>query len=239
MVDAAARSAVDEDCSSRSQRRFVPGNLGANRSNDSWGGAHGQSGKREMPALLSFSVAGTPSLLPGQTLQENYVDAIVRGQGELTLLEVAENLAAKQSFHGVHGVSSKQFGLPQHAPERRVALLDDLPTPAFEMADFDAYERVSGERKLAYATSVGCPYACNYCTDMVFYKRRFNALEPKRVVDEVTELVAKYRITEVAMLDSNLPVDWRRARDIAQGFVGLKIKFCLDLSKPQRTFCAG
>lgn len=166
-----------------------------------------------------------PSLLPGQTLQENYVDAIVRGQGELTLLEIAENLASCKTIHGVHGVSSKQFGLPQHALERRVALLDDLPTPAFEMANFDAYERVSGERKLAYATSVGCPYACNYCTDMVFYKRRFNALEPGRVVNEVTELVTKHRITEVAMLDSNLPVDWRRAREIAQGFVDSRVKF--------------
>ena len=181
-----------------------------------------KAARKEMPALPVIFGGWHPSLLPGQTLQENYIDAIVRGQGELTLLEIAENLAAKKSFHGVHGVSSKQFGLPQHAPERRVALLDALPTPAFEMADFDAYERVSGERKLAYATSVGCPYACNYCTDMVFYKRRFNALEPKRVIDEVTELVAKYRITEVAMLDSNLPVDWRRARDIAQGFLDSK-----------------
>jgi anaerobic magnesium-protoporphyrin IX monomethyl ester cyclase len=105
--------------------------------------------RKEMPALPVIFGGWHPSLLPGQTLQENYIDAVVRGQGELTLLEIAENLAAKKSFHGVHGVSSKQFGLPQHAPERRVALLDDLPTPAFEMADFDAYERVSGERKLA------------------------------------------------------------------------------------------
>ena len=93
------------------------------------------------------------------------------------------------------------------------------------MADFDAYERVGGERKLAYATSVGCPYACNYCTDMVFYKRRFNALPAERVISEVTELVSRYRIDEVAMLDSNLPVDWRRARDIAKGFLDSKIKF--------------
>ena len=84
------------------------------------------------------------------------------------------------------------------------------------MVDFDSYERISGERKLAYATSVGFPYGCNYCTDMVFYKRKFNALEPGRVVQEVTELVARARISEVAMLDSNLPVDWRRARDIAE-----------------------
>ena len=184
-----------------------------------------KAAKKESPTVPVIFGGWHPSLLPGQTLQEPFVDAVVRGQGELTLLELAENLATGKSSHGIHGVSSKPFGLPQHAPERRVALLDDLPMPAFERADFDAYERVSGERKLAYATSVGCPYACNYCTDMVFYKRRFNALEPDRVVREVTELVAKYRITEVAMLDSNLPVDWRRARDIAQGFLDSKIKF--------------
>ena len=184
-----------------------------------------KTAKKQAPGVPVIFGGWHPSLLPGQTLQEVFVDAIVRGQGELTLLEIAENLAKDKNIHSIHGVSSKQSGLPQHAPERRLVLLDDLPMPAFEMADFDAYERVSGERKLAYATSVGCPYACNYCTDMVFYKRRFNALEAARVVNEVTELVARYRIDEVAMLDSNLPVDWRRARDIARGFLDSKINF--------------
>ena len=181
--------------------------------------------KREASSVPVLFGGWHPSLLPGQTLQEPYVDAVVRGQGELTFLEVAERLAERKDFRDVQGVSSKQFGLPQHSPERRVALLDDLPTPAFHLADVDAYERISGERKLAYATSVGCPYACNYCTDMVFYKRRFNALEPERVVREVTELAERYRIDEVAMLDSNLPVDWRRAREIAKGFLDAKTRF--------------
>lgn len=184
-----------------------------------------KAAKREAPGVPVIFGGWHASLLPAQTLQESYVDAVVRGQGELTLLEVAEMVAAKSDFRGVAGVSSQQFGMPRHSPERRVALLDDLPTPAFELADFDAYERVSGERKLAYATSVGCPYACNYCTDMVFYKRRFNALAADRVVSEVTELANRYRIEEVAMLDSNLPVDWRRALEIAQGFVNAKTRF--------------
>jgi len=166
-----------------------------------------------------------PSLVPGQTLNERYVDAVVRGQGELTLLEIAQRLAAGKTFSDVAGVSSKPYGLTQHSPERRTALLDDLPMPAFHLTDFDAYERSCGVRKVAYATSVGCPYACNYCTDMVFYKRKFNALSAERVIREVTDLVERYRIEEVAMLDSNLPVDWRRAVEIAQGFLDSKLRF--------------
>ena len=70
-----------------------------------------------------------PSLMPGHTLNERYVDAVVRGQGELTLLEIAQRLAENKPFNDVQGVSSKPFGLTQHSPERRTALLDDLPMP--------------------------------------------------------------------------------------------------------------
>jgi anaerobic magnesium-protoporphyrin IX monomethyl ester cyclase len=104
-------------------------------------------------------------------------------------------------------------------------LLEALPTPAFDLVDFDAYARLCGVRKLAYATSVGCPYACNYCTDMVFYKRRFNTLSAERVVGELANLVPRYRIEEVALLDSNFPVDLRRAIRIAQGIVDSRVKF--------------
>ena len=42
-----------------------------------------------------------PSLVPGQTLQENYVDAVVRGQGDLTLLEIAQKLSEGKEYRGV------------------------------------------------------------------------------------------------------------------------------------------
>ena len=166
-----------------------------------------------------------PSLLPAQTLQENYVDYVIRGQGELTLLEVAERFSRGESIDDVASVSTKASGLVRHNPERHLTWLDDLPIPAFELIDHDAYERKCGVRKLAYATSVGCPYACNYCTDMVFYKRRFNALSADRVVREVTDLVVRYNIEEVALLDSNFPVDIHRALDIARGFVDTQVPF--------------
>jgi radical SAM superfamily enzyme YgiQ (UPF0313 family) len=59
----------------------------------------------------------------------------------------------------------------------------------------------------------------------VFYKRRFNAYRAERVVREVTELVARYRLTDVAFLDSNFPVDVKRALAIARGLLDSKVKF--------------
>jgi len=152
-----------------------------------------------------------PTLLPAQTLGEDSVDAVVRGQGELTLREAAERLRSGSSFESVNGVSFKPHGEVIHNAERRVENVERLPTPAFAMADFDAYEKRTGFRVLPYASSVGCPYACHYCTDQVFYNRRFNAYSAGRVVREVTDLVARYRVDEVALLDSNFPVNVKRA----------------------------
>ncbi|HZP24231.1 MAG TPA: radical SAM protein [Terriglobales bacterium] len=181
--------------------------------------------KQRYPKLPIVFGGWHPSLLPGETLNEPFVDAVVRGQGEITLLEMATALADKQPLETINGLSWKSDGLQHHNLERHVAPLESLPVPAFDLVDFDAYERACGVRKLAYATSVGCPYACNYCTDMVFYKRRFNALSAERVAGELAALVPRYRIAEVALLDSNFPVDLHRALRIAAAIRDSGVRF--------------
>ena len=165
------------------------------------------------------------SLLPAQTLTHDCVDILVRGQGEKTLLEVAQLLREAKSVEKVRGISFKSKGQVAHNPERSVENLNNLPSPAFSLGNFDAYERVTGARKLPFASSVGCPYGCHYCTDQVFYERRFNAYTAARVVGEVTELVSRHRLSEVAFLDSNFPVNVKRAVDIARGFIDSGVTF--------------
>ena len=166
-----------------------------------------------------------PSLVPEQTLREHFVDAVVRGQGEVTFLEVVQRISEAKPLDGVRGVSHKHGEQMVKEPERPVENFNHLPSPAYQLADFDTYARIRGQREMGYATSVGCPYACSYCTDQVFYKRRFNAYRADRVVREVTELVERYRLDEVAFLDSNFPVDVRRAVEIGRGIIESKVKF--------------
>lgn len=181
--------------------------------------------KQRRPDLMVFFGGWHPSLMPDQTLRENYVDAVVRNQGELTFLEAVRRIDEGRSLGAVEGCSYRAGDRIWHNPDRPVADVNDLPAPAYDLADFDAYERAGGGRKLPYASSVGCPYACNYCTDMVYYRRRFNALSSQRVVAEVTDLVSRNGLNEVALLDSNFLVDAKRAMDIARGFLNFGARF--------------
>jgi anaerobic magnesium-protoporphyrin IX monomethyl ester cyclase len=169
------------------------------------------------------------SLATEQTLREPFVDAIVRGQGELTLLELVQRIAGGRAWHGVRGLSFKDGdGRIIHEPERPVANINDLAAPAYHLADPGIYAAASGLRQLAYTSSVGCPYQCNYCTDQVFYKRRFNAYTVRRVVDDLAELVPRYNIDHVPLFDSNFLVDRKRAVAIAKGIVASGIRFQWD-----------
>ncbi|HVW86478.1 MAG TPA: radical SAM protein [Bryobacteraceae bacterium] len=166
-----------------------------------------------------------PSLATDQTLREDYVDIVVRHQGERTLVEILDRLQAGKPLDLVSGCWFKRDGRIRRNPDRPAIPLSELPAPAYDLVDFDAYERACGLRKLPYATSIGCPYACNYCTDMVFYNRRFNPYEAERVVSEVTRLVAKWRLDEIALVDSNFLVGVHRALAIARGFLDSGVRF--------------
>ena len=176
--------------------------------------------KQRYPELPVVFGGWHPSLLPEQTLREPFVDAVVRhqGGGEITFLEVVKRLGAGQGLDLVAGCSFKRNGRIHRNPDRPVTPIDELPPPAYGLVDFDAYEKAGGGRQLPFATSVGCPYACKYCTDTVFYNRRFNAYSPERVVEEVTRLVHDNRIEQVSLLDSNFLVNTKRAVEIARGF---------------------
>src|ERR1700757_4792068 len=53
--------------------------------------------KARMPKMPVIFGGWHPTLLPDETLAEPYVDIVVRGQGEITLREIAEALEEKRT----------------------------------------------------------------------------------------------------------------------------------------------
>jgi anaerobic magnesium-protoporphyrin IX monomethyl ester cyclase len=160
-----------------------------------------------------------PSLLPGQTLEAPYVDIIVRAQGEESMLEIAERLRDGADLDEVRGIGFKRDGKLFLTPERPLKTIDKMPQKAYQLADFDSYERVCGRRWAMYVSSLACPFNCSYCTNAGVYGRKWNALPVEQVVDETIELTRRYRLELLWMADDNFLVDLERALQIAEGLV--------------------
>ncbi|MBV8551214.1 MAG: B12-binding domain-containing radical SAM protein [Acidobacteriaceae bacterium] len=176
----------------------------------------------EKPVILG---GWHPSLLPDQTLACPNVDVVVKGQGEDALLEIVQHIEAGEPLKGIAGVGYKEDGRLVFNAIRPLKPIRELPPKAYHLADFDAYERICGRRWAMYTSSLACPFNCAYCTNDGLYGRKWNALEADQVVEEVTDLVTRYRLKLLWVVDDNFLVDRDRAVAIAEGLVRRGVEF--------------
>jgi anaerobic magnesium-protoporphyrin IX monomethyl ester cyclase len=166
-----------------------------------------------------------PSLLPKQTLEAEYIDIVVRGQGEESLLDVVQHLENRTPMDLIPGIGFKRDKKLIFTTERPLKPLVDAPPKAYHIADFDAYERVCGRRWAMYTSSLACPYNCSYCTNAGVYGRKWNALPAEQVVEETVDLTRRYGLELLWIVDDNFLVDLDRARLIADGLVRQNANF--------------
>ena len=168
----------------------------------------------EFPVILG---GWHPSLLPKQTLECEWIDIVVRGQGEETLLELVEHIQNRSAIDLIPGIGFKRNGKLIFTTERPLRPLVDMPPKAYELADFDAYERSCGRRWAMYTSSLACPFDCAYCTNGGVYGRKWNALPPEQFVEETVDLTRRYNLEMLWVVDDNFLVDLDRARLIGEG----------------------
>lgn len=160
-----------------------------------------------------------PSLLPKQTLEAPYVDMVVRGQGEDSLLEVVQHLENRAPMDLIPGIGFKRDDRLIFTTERPLKPIVDMPPKAYHLADFDAYERICGRRWAMYTSSLACPFNCSYCTNSGVYGRKWNALPAEQFVEETVDLTRRYNLEMLWVVDDNFLVDLDRARQIGEGLL--------------------
>jgi radical SAM superfamily enzyme YgiQ (UPF0313 family) len=178
-----------------------------------------------------------PSILPEQTLEAPFVDAVVKGQGELTFLEIASRYAAgERDLSGVAGAFHKSGRELKANPPRGYTDINALPRRPFEIVDFEPYARkCKGFRWLLYCSSHGCPWDCSYCSNASVYGRNWKPLAADRTVREMAELARRYRLHAIDVIDDNYLVRRDRALDIAERLVaeGLDSRYYIQTRTDQ------
>jgi radical SAM superfamily enzyme YgiQ (UPF0313 family) len=123
------------------------------------------------------------------------VDAVVRGEGEITMSELCAKISAGELPRGVHGVTWRDAsGVVQRERDREP--LRDLATLApyawHLLPPIAEYKRVTGEEDglVPIDSGRGCVYDCSFCTIGRFWSRRSRTLPARMLADEVASLRA-------------------------------------------------
>lgn len=156
-----------------------------------------------------------PTVLPEESAQRPEVDIVVRGEGEVTWVDLCQKLEAGASFEEVEGISYRQNGKVVHNPDRPViADVDRLPFPAHHLFQMERYtnlqptlDTIEG-KSFPILTSRGCPYRCTYCSQIL--PRVWRMRSPENVVAEWRWLVKDLGAKEIGVLDDSFNIDRMR-----------------------------
>jgi radical SAM superfamily enzyme YgiQ (UPF0313 family) len=152
------------------------------------------------------------------------IDAVVTGEGEITVVEMLERLSGGKEPEGVEGVvyRKKEGGkIVKNPPRSLITDLDALPFPARELLG-NAYDYVPPpatyrRRPVAVIiTSRGCNRRCIYCFQIDKTRKsgiRFRSVE--NVMSEI-ELCLRQGYREIKFIDDTLAADYDRAMTLSQ-----------------------
>jgi radical SAM superfamily enzyme YgiQ (UPF0313 family) len=103
-----------------------------------------------------------------QVLRTGLVDVVAHGEGEMTVVELAQALRenSAQALHSVAGISFLREGqVVRTQPRPLIPNLDDLPMPAWDLLPMSRYGAGSRNHPglAAIESSRGCLDACDFC----------------------------------------------------------------------------
>jgi anaerobic magnesium-protoporphyrin IX monomethyl ester cyclase len=179
--------------------------------------------RRVLPGTFIVAGGPYPSYAGAQCLPEApEIDAVVVGEAEDALVELADRLRRGEDLAGLPGVAFRCGSQVVENPPRSLNLdLDRLPFPARDLlGDAAAYVPPPATYRRApvavMITSRGCNRRCIFCFQMDRARRhgiRYRGVD--NVIAEIRHLVAEgYR--EIKFLDDTLAADRARALEIAR-----------------------
>ena len=176
-----------------------------------------KAAKKVLPDAVTMLGGPHVTALPEQTLNESpEVDIVVRGEGERTLLELAELISkgSLENLTNVDGVTFRRNGQIYNTHDRSfMDNLDELPHPAYKFFPLEKYS-MAGKNYLPIMTSRGCPFQCTFCLASKMCGTRFRTRSPTKVLEELEWLRDTHHGDVFAFYDDTFTVDKKRAADI-------------------------
>jgi len=176
-----------------------------------------------------FTVIGGPHVTfatEETLLQSPWIDAIVIGEGEKTIVELARAVEGGKDIYQVPGIAFADGGMVvKTLPQSRIENLDQLPLPARELLPMAKYLALG--TPCTVITSRGCPYSCIFCSGHRMFGPKVRFRNPGLVVDEIENLQRDFGILKINIVDDTFTLNHHHTRAVCEEILrrNLKIKW--------------
>lgn len=133
------------------------------------------------------------------------IDTVVRGEGDVTFLELLERLGRGSGTHGLAGAAYRVDGRVEMGKER--SAIADLDTLASPQDHFDTH---------ILMTSRGCPWACTFCGAETSWGRGFRAQSISYVVQALERATSRLPVKMIQIKDDTFTTNKKRVIELCR-----------------------
>jgi anaerobic magnesium-protoporphyrin IX monomethyl ester cyclase len=149
------------------------------------------------------------------------VDIIVRGEGEDTVIELAECFKKNREIKGVQGITFRNEKSIASTPDRPLLRnLDSLPFPDRRLIDVEYHSTIAGanvapKKFTSIVSSRGCVYRCRFCACTQFAR---NTWRPRSVENTMEELrfLASEGYRQFIFVDDSFTLNQKRVIELCR-----------------------
>ena len=158
------------------------------------------------------------------------VDVVVRGEGEKTVVELANCLENGGDLKEVRGINFRREGKIVSTPDQPlIEYLDSVPIPDRKLLDAEYHCLVAGaniapKRFTSIVTSRGCVYGCRFCSCKELAKSRRRPRSAENTLEEM-RLLAIEGYKQLIFVDDAFTMNPKRVIEICRGIKREKLDF--------------
>lgn len=173
------------------------------------------------PEIITVIGNVHPTFCYEEILKEHhsYVDYIVRGEGEETMVELLDAIFEKGNISKVNGIVYKDNEeIIVTSPRGFIKDLDSLPM-AWDLIDWPIYTYKPMDDSVLgiVSSSRGCTQQCSFCSQQLFWQRQWRGRSAENFVNELEFLRNIYSVNVVMISDETPTLSrkrWERILDL-------------------------
>ena len=158
------------------------------------------------------------------------VDIIARGEGEKTVVELANCLKNGKDLKEVRGINFRNKAKIVSTPDQPLIQdLDSLPFPDRKLLDAEYHCLIAGaniapKKFTSIVTSRGCVYSCRFCSCTALAKKKWRPRSAKNTLEEL-QLLASEGYKQLIFVDDAFTMNPKRVSEICRGIIKEKLDF--------------